>query len=285
MDQDNGTHNDRVAQLHRALEAQVAELVSGEDWARMLATAAKFHAYSANNVMLILSQRPDATRVAGYQAWRSVGRQVRKGERGISILAPVLVRAKKRQEDNDTIGETRDDGTETVVGFRVAHVFDIAQTDGDPLPEVDRPALLDGEAPTGLWEDLASQVEGEGFTLERGDCGGANGITTWGTRTVRVRDDVSDAQAAKTLCHELAHVLLHERDFGTCRGRKEVEAESVAYIVCQAAGLVTDSYSLPYVAAWSGGDTAEVRKTAARVLMAARAILDAIPQAPEALAA
>jgi antirestriction protein ArdC len=271
MDQTNGTRTDRVAELHQQLDTQVAELVSGEDWATMLATAARFHTYSSNNVMLILSQRPDATRVAGYQTWRTLGRQVRKGERGISILAPVVVRADSRQTDRDAREAT--DERETVVGYKVTHVFDIAQTDGEPLPEVDRPALLDGEAPSGLWEALAAQVAGEGFTLERGECGGANGLTTWASRTVRVRDDVSDAQAVKTLCHELAHVLLHEHDLGSCRGRKEVEAESVAYIVCQAAGLVTERYSLPYVAVWSGGDPAEVRKTAARVLMAARAIL------------
>jgi antirestriction protein ArdC len=263
---------DRLRELHDQLETAVANLVTGDDWARMLAVAARFHHYSPANVMLILGQRPDATRVAGYRGWQSLGRQVRRGEHGIAILAPCTYAARSGD------AESADSEPQRVLrGFKVAHVFDLAQTDGDPLPDI-RPALLHGEAPAGLWDALADQVAAAGFTLHRGNCRASNGRTDYAVRTVTVRDDVSDAQAAKTLAHELAHVLLHD---GTeyalgCRGLVEVEAESVAYIVATASGLPTDAYTLPYVAHWADGNAAAIRATADRVISAAHAIVSAI---------
>jgi antirestriction protein ArdC len=259
---------DKLASAHADLVEAVESLTSGEDWQRMLDLASRFHRYSANNVFLIKLQRPEASRVAGYRTWQSLGRQVRKGERGIRILAPCHYRSKTTDED----------GTETthvgVRGFTTATVFDVSQTDGKELPDV-RPALLDGAGVAGLWDALALQVKAAGYTLERGDCRGANGYTDHSVRTVRVRDDVSDAQATKTLCHELAHVLLHPDSaaYFQCRGLCEVEAESVAYLVCRAAGLATDGYSWPYIARWSDGKAEVVQSTAGRVLEAARTIL------------
>ena len=127
----------------------------------------------------------------------------------------------------------------------------------------------------GLWDALAAQVAAQGYTLERGDCRGANGLTDHETRTVRVRGDVSEAQATKTLAHELAHVLMHPDAiaYHACRGRSEVEAESVAFLVCQAAGLPTDGYSFPYVAGWAGGEADKVRDTADAAIKTARTIL------------
>ena len=259
---------DKLASAHADLVTAVESLTSGDDWKRMLELASRFHHYSANNVFLIMLQRPDATRVAGYRTWQSMGRQVWKGEHGIRILAPCHYRYKV----------TDDDGTETahvgIRGFTTATVFDVSQTEGEELPDV-RPELLEGDDVAGLWDALSVQVKAAGYTVERGDCFGANGRTDHSVRTVRVRADVSDAQAAKTLCHELAHVMLHPdtAEYFQCRGRSEVEAESVAYLVCQAAGLVTDGYSWPYIAHWSDGEAKVVQETAGRVLDAARSIL------------
>jgi hypothetical protein len=269
---------DRLREVHDQLETAFADLVSGDDWARMLAVAARFHHYSPANVLLILCQRPDATRVAGYRAWQAVGRQVRRGERGIAILAPCTYAVRADDEPEPACDEPR----RVLRGFKVAHVFDLAQTDGHPLPDL-RPALLDGDAPAGLWDALAAQVTAAGFALERGDCWPANGRTDHAARTVTVRNDVSAAQAAKTLAHELAHVLLHDGTEYTlgCRGLVEVEAESVAYVVSTASGMPTDAYTLPYVAHWADGNINAIKATADRVISTAHAILSAMDPTEE----
>jgi antirestriction protein ArdC len=258
----------RLAAAHDQLTASVAALASSEAWHRMLTVAAKFHRYSPNNVLLITVQRPDASLVAGYRTWRQLGRHVRRGEKGIAILAPVVTKA-----DPSPGGET-DEPTRVLRGFRVTHVFDVAQTDGKPLPDTG-PTLLAGGSPAGLWERLTQQVQDAGFTLDRGDCGQANGYTDHLAKHVRVRADVSPAQACKTLAHELGHVLLHGPD-QTPRPRHvaEVEAESVAYVVGAAAGLPTEDYSVPYVAGWANGDLDVLHDAATRVLATARQIID-----------
>jgi antirestriction protein ArdC len=204
-----------------------------------------------------------------------MGRQVRKGEPGIAILAPCVYRRELTDRDGEPTGET----VARLAGFKVEHVFDIAQTDGPPIADV-RPELLDGDGPAGTWEGLARQVKEAGFELERAVPANfsANGCTDYAARLVTVRPDLADAQACKTLAHELAHVRLHDGSaygFG-CRGRVEVEAESVAYIVCRALGLNTDGYSLPYIATWADGKTETAKDTAERVIGAARAILAAL---------
>ena len=224
-------------------------------------------------VLLILLQAPHATRVAGYRRWQALGRQVRKGERGIAIFAPCVYRARPVGDDE---AHASPELAKVLCGFRLAHVWDISQTDGDPLPYVS-PQPLRGQAPSGLWPAISALIAEAGFTVERGDCDDASGRTHFDTRRVVVRDDVDDAEATCTLVHELAHVLLHDpAATGNCtnhRGTAEVEAESVAYIVCSAAGMAAEDSSLPYVAGWSHGDPAAVRQTAERVVTTARRII------------
>lgn len=273
---------DRLAAIHAQLTRAVEDLAGSDAWRKMLAVAARFPTYSPSNVLLIALQRPDATRVAGLRMWNSMGRRVLKGEKGIAILAPCLYRG----NDTDSTPQARggrDDvravAAKELRGFRVVHVFDVSQTDGEPLPDV-APELLAGAAPEWLWNRLAALVEGDGFALERGDCRGANGHTRFDDRVVRVRGDVEPAQAAKTLAHELGHIRAeHETRFlnrepgvAVCRGVAEVEAESIAYLVTTAAGMYCDAYSVPYVAGWSGGDCDVLRATASRVLTVARTI-------------
>jgi len=239
--------------------------------------------------VLIALQAPLATRVAGFRSWQSLGRQVRKGERGIAILAPCTYRPKTTERAEPAApagmepaatcsGGAAPDagGKKQVQGFRVVHVFALHQTEGTPLPDV-APALLTGQAPAGLWEDLAGQVSGYGYALERGDCCGANGYTDPRRRVVRVRDDIDEAQAVKVLAHELGHLECgHVKDlptYLTCRGRCEVEAESVAYVVAAAHGLDASGYTFAYVASWAGGDLTRIRQAAETVTKAARTIL------------
>ncbi len=279
-----------LAETYGKLTRAVEDLVRSEDWVQMLAVAARFHNYSPGNVLLILSQRADATRICGYRAWQALGRQVKKGENGLAILAPCVTRGRPPEE---TDGEQHEEVARVLRGFRVVHVFDISQTEGPELPEV-TPSLLEGDAPAALWDLLAAEVASKGFSLVREDCSPANGQTDFLQRSVTVRPDLSEAQAAKTLAHELGHVLLHDgpksRGLGgfSCRGLAEVEAESVAYLVCATAGLGTDDYSFPYVARWAGGDVALVRSAAERSLEGARAIITSlglVPAPPDAATA
>ena len=298
---------DNLTALHERLTEQVAALRTGQDWRAWLDVAGRFHTHSFNNTLLIYAQNPEATAVAGYGVWKALGRQVDKGERGIQILAPVIRRTHRDDQTSGTgeksVGHAAAErarstppapappdedaaavGERRVAGYRVTYVWDVTQTSGDPLPTRPLPQLLAGQAPPGLWDALATVVTDHGFTLQRGDCGPANGWTNFTTHTVRVRDDVDDAQAVKTLAHELGHVLLHHptdldhASTADCRGRGEVEAESVAYLVAAEHGLATDDYTFAYVAGWAADvDRARpedvVRDTGTRVLTAARTIL------------
>ena len=204
---------------------------------------------------------------------------------GIAILAPCLYQKAETTPaaQSETAPVTSQDGAELRVlrGFRIVHVFDVTQTDGDPLPDV-APDLLTGAAPDRLWEQLSTLVRADGFTVERGDCRGANGYTRFDDRTVRIRDDVDPAQAVKTLAHELGHIRAgHDARFADayhrsvdCRGIAEIEAESIAYLITTTAGLDAGGYSVPYVAGWSGGDPALLRSTATFVLATATEIDD-----------
>ena len=265
------TTSDKLAETHEKLVEAIESLTTGEDWQRMLDLAGRFHTYSSNNVFLILSQRPDATRVAGYRTWGTLGRHVCKGERGIAILAPCVYRARPVDESDE---RDRPAIARILRGFRVVHVFDVAQTEGERLPEI-APTLLEDDAPVALWGPARRTARArQGSRCPRGDCRPANGTTDYIARTVVVREDLSAAQATKTLAHELAHTMLHDgSENRSCRGVVETEAESVAYLVCQSVGITTDSYSFPYIARWSNGDLAVVRATAERVISCARTIL------------
>jgi antirestriction protein ArdC len=163
--------SDKLKVAHDKLQSAVEKIVSGDDWKRMLKVASKFHQYSSNNHLMIFLQRPDATLVAGFQKWKSMDRSVKKGEKGIAIFAPCAYKTKVEddQANEKTFKQAR--------GFRVVHVFDISQTEGEELPDMDaiRPKLLDGEAPEGIWDALVSQASAAGFDVVRKQRGGENG--------------------------------------------------------------------------------------------------------------
>jgi antirestriction protein ArdC len=286
--------SDALERAHGRLSAAVEQLVSGADWQAMLTASARFHDYSHGNILLLLAQChergiSEPTRFASYRAWQALGRQVRRGETGLEVFSPIYRRSRDAAADDDvdrthlqkeTSKRTAvaDEPRNVLAGYKiVAGVFELSQTDGDPLPDV-VPKLLAGEAPAALYAGLAKEVAASGFRLLREDCSPANGQTDFVARTVTVRPDCSPAQAAKTLAHELGHVRLHDdpRFIGLggslCRGLAEVEAESVAFLVCSTAGLSTDGYSFAYVARWANGDVDLVRSAGERSLDAARVI-------------
>lgn len=270
MAQQVTSRQERVSALMEELHDGVSALTTSEGWLRYLSAAARFHRYSFWNTVAILTQAPDATRVAGYQRWRQLDRQVRRGEQGIRILAPCTYRAEDDSDEPDR---------RVLRGWRVATVFDIGQTEGNPLPEPPV-TLLTGEAPAGLRDQLAALISADGYryslgALPEGTTPGALGITNHSQREVIVRDDLSGAQQAKTTAHELAHVRLHQpRDIEWAA--REIEAESVAFIVCGAVGLATDAYSFGYLATWANGDIDTIRATGERVSACARVVLDAL---------
>lgn len=264
----------RLEQARERLEAGVAELLTdGNAWTRWLQLQSKLHRYSFNNVMLILQQRPDATMVAGFNKWVELGRHVRKGEQAIWILAPFT---RKRDEVDDETGE------ETQVRstyFAPVPVFDLSQTDGDPLPVPPTPVLLEGDSPElrDRFATVARALEADGWTVKvEANSLDANGVTYWDRKLVSVRPGMSDAQSLKTLVHEWAHATLHaDVDRATVhRGRREVEADSVAFLVLAGIGVDSSSYSFPYVAGWSEGDPKVVVEVAQRVNTAAQQLLE-----------
>jgi len=303
---DPAVRDAKIEALQQKMTESVGALVTGEDWKRALEFAAKFRSRSFNNTMLIYVQHcaafqegrvpePAPSYVAGFKQWLSLNRHVMKGQSGYGILAPVTARFASSTPVNVESwrrlgrGEKPRPGEvvrSRLVGLKSAHVWDLTQTDGDPVPESPRPALLQGQAPAGLWDGLADQITARGFELRlvshAGAIGGANGLTDYTTREVSVRMDMDDAAQVKTLAHELGHVMLHgpdNADAAMHRGIAEVEAESIALMVGAGHGLATDAYTVPYVATWASSVPGQspvevVQSTAERVRGAAVAILD-----------
>ena len=283
---------DELDRMHQQLEDGVAQLRDGDAWAGFLDVAARLHRYSFANTVLILSQRPEATMVAGYRRWQELGRQVNRGEQGILILRPMTStvpaggRGEQENDGADAPDPDRQQPRRRLVGFRPVSVFDISQTSGEPIPQPPQPELLAGQAPDGLWDALAGQVDAAGYTLTRvppQTLHGANGITRFLDRAVEVRDDVDDAQAVKTLAHELAHVRLHGPDQADMtREQREVEAESVAYLIMTHHGVAAENYSFHYLAGWSAEQPELLAATGQRAISCARDILTAIEPPAEA---
>ncbi len=268
----------KLTELSGRLEGAVGRLVSGDDWAAAVRFAARFRSRSFANTLLIFAQHQDAfeqgrvsepfpSYVAGYEQWKTLGRHVVKGQAGYMIYAPVTSRFAStnpanpdswRQLDRREKPRPGEVVRSKMVNVKPAYVYDVTQTSGEPVPERPGPRLLAGEAPAGLWDGLASQVREHGFMLtdapDAAALYGANGVTDFLARTVQVRADMDDAARVKTLAHELAHIELgHEdrRPAGLHRGIGEVEAESVALMVCASFGLDSTDYTIPYVAGWS----------------------------------
>jgi hypothetical protein len=296
----------RLEELHGQLTGAVETLVTGDDWARALSFAARFRSRSFSNTLLIWAQHEQAfeqgrvsepypTYVAGYRQWQALDRQVAKGQSGYMIFAPVTARFASANPSDPTSWrrlaprekrKTNEVERSRMVGVKPAYVWDVSQTDGDPVPEPPAPRLPEGQAPAGLWEGLAAQVTAAGFDLVRvpgaASIGGANGLTDYTARTVSVREDMPDAARVKTLAHELGHVLLHGPDNPDTQGHRgiaEVEAESVTLMVGAAHGMDTSGYTVPYVSGWAASvkDTSPVevvKATGERVRKTAIGILD-----------
>ncbi|MDP2343771.1 MAG: ArdC-like ssDNA-binding domain-containing protein [Deltaproteobacteria bacterium] len=277
------TRAEKTAQVLERLRAGVANLVTSDDWARMLAFQASFHSYSFRNTILIAAQCRHATRVAGFQTWLSLHRSVIKGERGIAILAPMVF--KPRTAPSTTLPQmaaTNDeDGAPRRLGFRVVHVFDVSQTEGDPLPSVARPLSGQSEPAQAAFQLLKRYAEDElhiPVAIRAMSSGGVNGYIDLSSRSIFVGEHLEPLGALKTLAHELGHAVLHGSDEAAHHDRasKEVEAESVAFVVLNALGFDSGDYSFGYVASWAQGDPKAVEAAGAAIARGAKTILAAV---------
>lgn len=251
--------------IMQSLESGVEELFTSNRYQEFLKTMAKFHNYSFNNTMLIAMQRPDATLVTSYKNWQSMGRQVMKGEKGITIIAPAPYKKMKEKEVLDenqrpimgTDGKPKTEQVEvTVPHFKAVTVFDIAQTSGEPIqtlaPELLTAAVQDFDS----FMQAIQKISPVPIRFDEID-GNANGYYHNADKEIVIKKGLSESQTLKTAIHETVHAKLHDKEIMESLGvekdrlTKEVEAESVAYCVCSSFGLDASDYSFPYIAGWS----------------------------------
>lgn len=290
---DERTEKQKVQEITDKLEEGLKELFESEKYKTYLSTMSKFHNYSFNNTLLIAMQKPEATLVAGYKAWqKNFERHVNKGEKAIRILAPAPYKIKEERDKLDPVtgemmfdenGMPQKEQVEvTIPAFRAVSVFDVSQTDGKPIPELEAQELL---STVEGYEDFVQALMKVapvpiGFEDIPGD---SKGYFHTEEKRIAVQENMSESQTLKTMVHEVAHSMLHNKEINRDdlieepakdRNTKEVEAESVAYTVCQHFGIDTSDYSFGYIAGWSSGkDMKElkssldtIRKTASELI-------------------
>ena len=273
---ENNTEKQRVQELTDKLKQGLQDLFNSDSYRNYLSTMSKFHNYSFNNTLLIAMQKPDATLVAGYKALqKNFERHVNKGEKAIRILAPAPYKIKEERDKIDPVTQEllldkdvnpqKEEVEITIPVFRAVSVFDVAQTDGKPIPELAAKELLsDVEG----YQDMIRAVEAiSPVPIELEEIAGdSKGYYDSEAKRIAVQENMSESQTLKTMIHEVAHSKLHSKEveqdeqMRKDRNTKEVEAESVAYTVCQHFGIDTSDYSFGHIAGWSSGrDTKELR--------------------------
>ena len=281
----------KVKEITDKLEAGLKELFESEKYKSYLSTMSKFHNYSFNNTLLIAMEKPEATLVAGYQAWqKNFERHVNKGEKAIRILAPAPYKIKEERDKLDPVtgemmfdenGMPQKEETEvTIPAFRAVSVFDVSQTDGKPIPELEVNELL--STVEGYEDFVQALMNISPVPIAFEDIpGDSKGYFSTAEKRIAVQENMSESQTLKTMVHEVAHSMLHDKEVNQSmdipvkdRNTKEVEAESVAFTVCQHFGIDTSDYSFGYIAGWSSGRNMKelkssldtIRKTASELI-------------------
>lgn len=255
----------RTEEILEKLDQGLTELFNSETYRNYLKTMSKFHNYSFNNTLLIAMQRPDASLVAGYTDWqRKFHRQVQQGEKGIYIIAPSPYKKEVEKEvQNLTTGKMEIKKVEvTIPAYKAVSVFDVSQTEGEEIPTLVVNELI-GEVEN--WERLKSiltELSPVPVSYEK-LTDGSKGYYSLTDKKIVIKEEMEQKQELKTLIHEVAHALLHDKDGSLVEGveksknmdsrTREVQAESVAYSVCQHLGIDTSEYSFGYIAGWSSG--------------------------------
>jgi len=265
--------------LFKKIDDGVKAVFESDKYKDCLRYMSKFTNYSAGNCILIMLQKPEASLVAAFGKWKQLGRTVNKGEKGIAILAPMTFRNKQSENEDE---EEQDEAETRTLGFRKVYVFDVSQTSGEPVPEY--VSDLDEDIEEEHVEAVISAVRSvTGLPVDvENISGGAKGYYSHSEQRIVIQAGLSGAQAVKTAIHECAHALLHDPDkklptADTTRSDKEVQAESVAYIVASRYGLDTSEYSFPYIASWSHGKQLDqLNRFLNEIQVTARIICDAI---------
>lgn len=269
------------------LEQGVESFLDSDTYRAYLEFNAK-HArtFSFRNTLLIYSQMPEASLVMGFRQWKNLGRSVKKGERGLMILVPSTY---KKRGNGEAPAEGADEATDSPeeigVRFVTGYVFDVSQTEGEPMPEIIHALEGTSEEIQDLRATLTRIFGDEGYEVaEQHLVGNHYGYISKHEKKVVTREGVDDLQALKTLLHEKAHKLLHvdAADADEIpRDQRELEAESVAFVALNYYGLDASEYSFPYTVSWSAGDTRKIAASADRIHHAASSIIDAMEQARE----
>lgn len=290
---------DELHQITDKLEKGVKDVFQSDKYKQFLNVMAKFPRYSVNNTMLIMMQRPDAQLCQSFTGWKQMGRYVKKGEKGISILAPAPYKIEREQTKMDEKGRpvfdadgepVKEKVEVTIRAFKVVKTFDLSQTDGKELPTIGPSELMGNiEGYPKLLQAL-QEISPVPVSFELID-GDAKGFYHLEDKKIVVQDGMSEVQTIKTLLHEMAHQKLHDKDNvpeakDISRNGKEVEAESVAYVVCQHYGINTSDYSFSYVAGWSEGkETPELKASLDKIRQTASEFIYQIDQKMEVLMA
>ena len=290
---------DELHQITDKLEKGVKDVFQSDKYKQFLNVMAKFPRYSVNNTMLIMMQRPDAQLCQSFTGWKQMGRDVKKGEKGISILAPAPYKIEREQTKLDEKGRpvfdadgepVKEKVEVTIRAFKVVKTFDLSQTDGKELPTIGPSELMGNiEGYPKLLQAL-QEISPVPVSFELID-GDAKGFYHLEDKKIVVQDGMSEVQTIKTLLHEMAHQKLHDKDNvpeakDISRNGKEVEAESVAYVVCQHYGINTSDYSFSYVAGWSEGkETPELKASLDKIRQTASEFIYQIDQKMEVLMA
>lgn len=290
---------DELHQITDKLEKGVKDVFQSDKYKQFLNVMAKFPRYSVNNTMLIMMQRPDAQLCQSFTGWKQMGRYVKKGEKGISILAPAPYKIEREQTKLDEKGRpvfdadgepVKEKVEVTIRAFKVVKTFDLSQTDGKELPTIGPSELVGNiEGYPKLLQAL-QEISPVPVSFELID-GDAKGFYHLEDKKIVVQDGMSEVQTIKTLLHEMAHEKLHDKDNvpeakDISRNGKEVEAESVAYVVCQHYGINTSDYSFSYVAGWTEGkETPELKASLDKIRQTASEFIYQIDQKMEVLMA
>ena len=247
--------NYKVTELIKELQDGVRSYLNSETYTTWLTAVARFHNYSINNILLILRQNPQATQVASYRTWRSLGCQVKKGEHGIKVLVPTPVKVRREMGDMDM-----DEEEKMIMHFKIGHVFDISQINGE-LPDAGIRELQGTVPEFARFLDAAKAISPVPVRFDSHLDGEAKGYFSPYEKEIVIRAGMAEEQSAKTILHEMAHAVMHAEGEGHSadRAAKEVQAESVAYICSRALfGMDSGDYSFGYIGTWSSRDTKEL---------------------------